>query len=82
MMYGFGDCAEPLIESARLINDVVHREMKSLVYSACEIADERDSNIIDDCDILFLLRRDKIKLQRLVKYLGKVVHFNFLFINR
>ncbi|KAK0183181.1 hypothetical protein PV327_001248 [Microctonus hyperodae] len=69
MMYGFGDCAEPLIESARLINDVVHREMKSLVYAACEIADERDSNIIDDCDFLFLLRRDKIKLQRLVKYL-------------
>ncbi|XP_043269288.1 transcription initiation protein SPT3 homolog isoform X2 [Venturia canescens] len=29
MMYGFGDCPEPLMESAKIIEDVVHRQMRS-----------------------------------------------------
>ncbi|XP_034937774.1 transcription initiation protein SPT3 homolog [Chelonus insularis] len=69
MMYGFGDCSEPLIESAKIINSVVQRQMKSIVYEASKIADMRDSQIVEERDFLFLLRRDKTQLQRLLKYL-------------
>lgn len=70
MMFGFGDCSEPLIDSATLINDVVQREMKSIIYEACKVADRRDSELVEPEDFLFLFRRNKIKLQRLMKYLG------------
>ncbi|KAG8035524.1 hypothetical protein G9C98_006970 [Cotesia typhae] len=69
MMYGFGDCSEPLVESAKIINSVVHREIRNIICESCKIADMRDSSIVEDKDLLFLLRHDKIQLQRLVKYL-------------
>ncbi|XP_015113007.1 transcription initiation protein SPT3 homolog [Diachasma alloeum] len=69
MMYGFGDSSEPLIESATLINDVVQKQMKGIVYEACRVADRRQSDVVEEQDFLFLLRRDKVKLHRLLKYL-------------
>ncbi|XP_012281603.1 transcription initiation protein SPT3 homolog isoform X2 [Orussus abietinus] len=69
MMHGFGDCSEPLIESAKIIEDVVLRQMRIIVNRACEIADKRGSNVVNAEDFLFLLRKDKVKLQRLLKYL-------------
>ena len=69
MMFGFGDCAEPLLESAKIIEDVVHRQMRAIVYKACEVADRRNSKIVTEDDFVFLLRGNKIKLRRLLKYL-------------
>ncbi|KAL0131234.1 hypothetical protein PUN28_002651 [Cardiocondyla obscurior] len=73
MMYGFGDCSEPLFESAKIIEDVVLQQMKTIIRRACEVADRRasskKSNIINGEDLLFLLRKDKTKLQRVMKYL-------------
>lgn len=73
MMHGFGDCSEPLIESAKIIEDVVLHQMRAIVKKACEVAERRGtlkkSNIVTAEDFIFLLRKDKIKLQRLMKYL-------------
>ncbi|XP_012223041.1 transcription initiation protein SPT3 homolog [Linepithema humile] len=73
MMHGFGDNSEPLHESAKIIEDVVLQQMRTIVRKAYEIADRRavakKNNIINGEDLLFLLRKDKIKLQRLVRYL-------------
>lgn len=73
MMHGFGDSSEPLLESAKIIEDVVLQQMKTIVKRACEIADRRagskKNNIINGEDLIFLLRKNKIKLQRLLKYL-------------
>lgn len=75
MMYGFGDSSEPLFESAKIIEDVVLQQIKVIVRRACEIADRRagskKTNVINGEDFLFLMRKDKIKLQRILKYLGK-----------
>lgn len=71
MMHGFGDCSEPLIESARLIEDIVLRQMRSIVKDACEVAKRRSSNTVNAEDFIFLLRKDTTKLKRLIKYLGK-----------
>lgn len=74
-MHGFGDSNEPLLESAKIIEDVVLQQMKTIVRRACEIADRRasskKSNIVNGEDIIFLLRKSKLKLRRLMKYLGK-----------
>ncbi|XP_050449616.1 transcription initiation protein SPT3 homolog isoform X1 [Cataglyphis hispanica] len=72
MMHGFGDSSEPLFESAKIIEDVVLQQMRAIVSRACEIADRRagsKKNIINGEDFIFLLRKDKVKLQRLLKYL-------------
>ncbi|EZA59416.1 hypothetical protein DMN91_002298 [Ooceraea biroi] len=73
MMHGFGDSNEPLLESAKVIEDVVLQQMKTIVRRACEIADRRASSkknsVISGEDILFLLRKNKMKLRRLMKYL-------------
>jgi transcription initiation protein SPT3 len=76
MMHGFGDSSEPLLESAKIIQDIVLQQMRAIVRRACEIADRRanskKNNIINGEDILFLLRKNKMKLRRLIKYLGKL----------
>ncbi|KAH0956385.1 hypothetical protein HN011_010307 [Eciton burchellii] len=73
MMHGFGDSSEPLLESAKIIQDIVLQQMRAIVRRACEIADRRanskKNNIINGEDILFLLRKNKMKLRRLIKYL-------------
>lgn len=72
MMHGFGDDSEPMIESAKIIEDVVLNQMRAIIYEACKIAEMRDSLVVCAEEFLFLLRKDKIKLQRLVNYLSKL----------
>lgn len=73
MMHGFGDSSEPLMESAKLIEEVVLQQMRTIVRRACEVADRRGCSKKGTCinaeDLIFLLRKDKVKLQRLIKYL-------------
>lgn len=73
MMHGFGDDSEPMIESAKIIEDVVLNQMRALICEACKIAEMRDTLIVSAEEFLFLLRKDKIKLQRLVNYLSKLI---------
>ncbi|XP_014604443.1 PREDICTED: transcription initiation protein SPT3 homolog isoform X2 [Polistes canadensis] len=73
MMHGFGDCSSPLKESAKIIEEVVLHQMRAIVRKACENAERRGvlkkSNVVGAEDFIFLLRKDKVKLQRLIKYL-------------
>lgn len=77
MMHGFGDCSEPLVESARIIEDMVLRQMRSIVQEACKISERRGSSTVDTEDFIFLLRRDKVKMHRLINYLGKDPFFSY-----
>ncbi|XP_017886441.1 transcription initiation protein SPT3 homolog [Ceratina calcarata] len=73
MMHGFGDSSEPLIESAKIIEEVVLQQMRTIIKKACEVSEMRGNSRKSICitseDLIFLLRKDKIKLQRLLKYL-------------
>lgn len=73
-MHGFGDHSEPLMESAKIIEEVVLNQMRAIVKKACEVADMRESHFISTEDFLFLLRKDKVKLQRLINYLSKITY--------
>ncbi|XP_034193963.2 transcription initiation protein Spt3 isoform X1 [Osmia lignaria lignaria] len=73
MMHGFGDSSEPLIESAKIIEEVVLQQMRTIIRKACEVSERRGNSKKGICisaeDLIFLLRKDKMKLQRLLKYL-------------
>ena len=42
MMFGFGDCRKPLIESASLIEQIVHQQLIQALYKAEDIAKQRN----------------------------------------
>lgn len=69
MMHGFGDSSEPLLESVKLVEDIVTQQIKCVFYRAAEVAMLRGSKAVAIEDILFLMRKDKFKLGRLVRYL-------------
>lgn len=69
MMHGFGDSREPLPESVKLVEDIVTQQIKCVFYRAAEVATLRGSKSVAIEDILFLMRKDKVKLSRLVRYL-------------
>ena len=69
MMHAFGDSNQPLPESARLIESIVHEQLDALIERAGEVALIRESPSIGPEDILFLLRKDKSKLVRLINHL-------------
>lgn len=69
MMHAFGDSNQPLPESAKLIESIVHEQLGALIEKAGEVAQMRESPAIGAEDILFLLRKDKSKLVRLINHL-------------
>ncbi|CAL7937679.1 unnamed protein product [Xylocopa violacea] len=73
MMHGFGDSSEPLLESAKIVEEVVLQQMRTMIRKACEVSERRGNSKKGICisaeDLVFLLRKDKVKLQRLLKYL-------------
>lgn len=87
MMHGFGDSSEPLIESAKIVEEVVLQQMRTIIKKACEVSERRGNSKKNTCvsaeDLIFLLRKNKVKLQRLIKYLGKfdlnIMNYKILF---
>ncbi|KAM4591225.1 transcription initiation protein SPT3 homolog isoform 1-T1 [Odontesthes bonariensis] len=69
MMFALGDARRPLQETAALVEDIVHAQLITMLHQACEGAALRGSRVISAEDILFLMRRDKRKMGRLLKYL-------------
>ncbi|XP_062619346.1 transcription initiation protein SPT3 homolog [Saccostrea cucullata] len=70
MMYGFGDVPKPQHDSAVLIEDIVKQQLTSVLLQAADVASLRNGRFIGLEDILFLLRKDKVKLRRLLRYMG------------
>ncbi|XP_059215045.1 transcription initiation protein SPT3 homolog isoform X2 [Centropristis striata] len=69
MMFALGDARRPLHETAALVEDIVHTQLITMLHQACEGATLRGSRVISAEDVLFLMRRDKRKVARLLKYL-------------
>ncbi|XP_062862965.1 transcription initiation protein SPT3 homolog [Trichomycterus rosablanca] len=69
MMFALGDSRRPLHETAALVEDIVHTQLINLLHQAAEVAVLRGARVIAPEDIIFLMRKDKKKLQRLLKYI-------------
>jgi len=69
MMYAFGDFRKPNPETAAIVEEVVLAQLRTIIYLATGVAQERNSKILSIEDILYLMRKSPIKIQRLIKYL-------------
>ncbi|XP_015773174.1 PREDICTED: transcription initiation protein SPT3 homolog [Acropora digitifera] len=70
MMYAFGDSRKPSSESATLIEQIVHSQMSNMVVRAADVTNMRGGRFMSVEDIIFLLRKDKEKLKRLIRFLN------------
>ncbi|XP_072263513.1 transcription initiation protein SPT3 homolog isoform X2 [Pyxicephalus adspersus] len=69
MMFSLGDARRPLYETAVLVEDIVHTQLINLLQQAAEVSQMRGARVVSPEDILFLMRKDKKKLKRLLKYM-------------
>ncbi|CAH1799772.1 unnamed protein product [Owenia fusiformis] len=69
MMFGFGDVKKPLAESANLVERIVRQQMITVLLEAVDVAVSRNARFVGIEDFLFLLRKDKVKLRRLIRYM-------------
>ncbi|XP_052811175.1 transcription initiation protein SPT3 homolog isoform X2 [Mya arenaria] len=70
MMHGMGDCDQPLLESAALVEEITQHQMISVLYQAADVSAMRGSKLLGVEDFLFLMRKDKVKLRRLLRYMN------------
>eukprot|EP00088_Acartia_fossae_P022257 TRINITY_DN234_c0_g2_i1.p1 TRINITY_DN234_c0_g2~~TRINITY_DN234_c0_g2_i1.p1 ORF type:complete len:325 (-),score=60.40 TRINITY_DN234_c0_g2_i1:475-1449(-) len=81
MMYAFGDSRWPSLESAKIVEQIVLSQLRTILHLATTVAAQRNSEILIVEDILFLMRKNPIKIQRLIRYLrakDKVHEINML----
>nr|XP_042704591.1 transcription initiation protein SPT3 homolog isoform X1 [Chrysemys picta bellii] len=69
MMFSLGDVRRPLHETAVLVEDIIHMQLINLLQQAAEVSQLRGARVISAEDLLFLMRKDKKKLRRLLKYM-------------
>ncbi|XP_057200899.1 transcription initiation protein SPT3 homolog isoform X2 [Triplophysa rosa] len=69
MMFALGDARRPLHETAALVEDIVHTQLINLLHQAADVTLLRGARVISPEDIIFLMRKDKKKLCRLLKYM-------------
>lgn len=66
MMYGFGDSHKPNPETVRLVESIVLKQLRTIVQEAIKYSDGKN---LKGEELAFLMRHDKHKMQRFVRYL-------------
>lgn len=66
MMYGFGDSHKPNPETVRLVESIVLKQLRAIVNEALKYW---DGKALKGEDLVFLLRHNKVKMQRFVRFL-------------
>lgn len=62
MMFGFGDQWPPNNQTVAIVEQLVHRYVKSLAYRAMEVADLTGK--MDKSCFMFVVRKDRAKFER------------------
>lgn len=81
MMFGFGDSHKPNPETVRFVENIVITQMRLLIREALKYSNE--SSFLKGEELVFLLRHNKYKMRRLVRYFknkhfkNKVISNNF-----
>jgi len=69
MMHAFGDSLRPSLDTAKIVEQVVLSQLRCILHLATTVAAQRNSEILIVEDILFLMRKNPIKIQRLIHFL-------------
>ncbi|THH27638.1 hypothetical protein EUX98_g6547 [Antrodiella citrinella] len=70
MMFVFGEVQEPLTETVNLVEDIVRSQIIELVLQARALASRRGARFLSAEDLIFLIRHDRAKVNRLRTYLS------------
>lgn len=68
MMHGFGDNPNPNAATVVLVENIVLQQLKSLVQEAHSISIIRGGRYITNYEIIFLMRKNILKMKRLYDY--------------
>ncbi|CAG8501666.1 11538_t:CDS:2 [Diversispora eburnea] len=70
MMFVFGEVPEPLQETIMLVEDIVRSQVVEIIIQAAAQAAKRGSRYMSAEDLIFLIRHDRAKVNRLRTYLS------------
>lgn len=70
MMFVFGEVQEPLTETVNLVEDIVRSQIIELIIQARALASRRGARYLSAEDLIFLIRHDRAKVNRLRTYLS------------
>ncbi|KAH6562544.1 hypothetical protein BASA50_001813 [Batrachochytrium salamandrivorans] len=70
MMYVFGELSEPNDETLLLVEEIVRNQMIETIIQAVQQATKRGSKFVSAEDIIFLIRHDRPKVNRLRTFLS------------
>ncbi|CAG8594619.1 12224_t:CDS:10 [Dentiscutata erythropus] len=70
MMFVFGEVPEPLTETIQLVEDIVRSQVIEIIIQAAAQAAKRGSRYMSSEDLIFLIRHDRAKVNRLRTYLS------------
>ncbi|KAI0034084.1 transcription initiation factor IID, 18kD subunit-domain-containing protein [Vararia minispora EC-137] len=70
MMFVFGEIQDPLPETVNLVEDIVHSQLIELIIQARTLANRRGARYLSAEDLIFLIRHDRAKVNRLRTYLS------------
>ncbi|KZV72719.1 TFIID-18kDa-domain-containing protein [Peniophora sp. CONT] len=69
-MFVFGEVQDPLPETVNLVEDIVHSQLIELIIQARQLATRRGARYLSVEDLIFLIRHDRAKVNRLRTYLS------------
>ncbi|KAJ3389886.1 Transcription initiation protein spt3 [Lobulomyces angularis] len=70
MMFVFGEVQEPLDETSQLVEDITRSQIIETIQRAVHICNKRGSKFLSSEDLLFLIRHDRSKVNRLRMFLS------------
>ncbi|CAG8597069.1 11565_t:CDS:2, partial [Ambispora leptoticha] len=70
MMFVFGEVSEPNPETVMLVEDIVRSQVIEIIIQAAAQAAKRGSRYMSAEDLIFLIRHDRAKVNRLRTYLS------------
>ncbi|KAI6135121.1 TFIID-18kDa-domain-containing protein [Pisolithus croceorrhizus] len=70
MMFVFGEIQDPNHETVNLVEDIVRSQLIELILQARALANRRNAKFITAEDLIFLIRHDRGKVNRLRTYLS------------
>ncbi|GAW04443.1 protein spt3 [Lentinula edodes] len=70
MMFVFGEVQDPLSETVNLVEDIVRSQLVELIIQARGLAIRRGARYLSAEDLIFLIRHDRGKVNRLRTYLS------------
>ncbi|KPI98852.1 Transcription initiation protein SPT3-like [Papilio xuthus] len=76
MMHGLGDNPNPNAATVVLVESIVLNQLRSMLQEAFNLSMNRGAKVITNYEIIYLMRKNKLKMKRLYDYQKKLDHID------